>query len=103
MKVGIAAAGMVVVLLGVVAAATMRSDSGTNPAVTVAGQAPASSLPATQPATIPAQPTVQDVQAVIAGLMANMTPPAGTGAPVLTKEQVEAQMREQLRLLGIPS
>lgn len=65
MKLGIAVAGAVVVLLGVVAMVTMRSDGGTDRATTVASQASdASTVPAvttgapqvavTQPA---AQPT----------------------------------------------
>jgi hypothetical protein len=141
MKIGIAAVGAVFVLLGVVAAATMRSDSSPNRAETVASQATAetspaagpgaaSSGPATQPAkapattastkpsaaaskvadaktaplvTIPAQPTAQDLERVMAAITASMAPPAGTTGTTapLTKEQVEAQLREQLRLLGI--
>ena len=109
LKVGIAAAGVVLVLLGVVAAATMAGGDGSNPAVTVASQTAAETLTPAGPApaagtgtqaTIPAPPTVQDVQKVLAGVMANMAPPSGASAP-LTKEQVEAELREELRRLGI--
>ena len=106
-KLGIAAFGAVVVLLGVVAAATMGGESGPKRAVTVANQ-PATTVanaPAARTGTqlsLPPKPTVQDVQKVLAGIMAQMTPPAGAAptAP-LTTEQVEAELREQLRLLGI--
>ena len=108
LKVGIAAAGMAVVLLGVVAAATMRGDSGSNRAVTVASQVPAETPTSVGPApasSVPAlaQPTVQDVQKVLAGIMANMAPPAGTTGTTapLTREQIESQLREQLKVFGI--
>ena len=106
-KLAIAAAGLIVVLLGVVAAATIGGHSGPNRAATVASQpgATASDAPGTRTGTqltLPAQPTVQDVQKVLAGIMAQMAPPAGAATTVpLTKEQVEAELREQLRLLGI--
>ena len=107
-KVGIAAVGIVVVLLGVVATTTMRGDSGSNRTATVASQAPAEVPMPVGPGngsqvTLPARPTVQDVQKVLAGVMASMAPPAGTAATTapLTKEQVEAQLREQLKLLGV--
>lgn len=109
LKVGIAAAGVVLVLLGVAAAATMRGGNGSNPVVTVASQTAAEtptsagSTPAAGTGThaaVPSQPTVQDVQKVLVGVMANVAPPSGASAP-LTKEQVEAELREELRRLGI--
>jgi len=53
--------------------------------------------------TIPAQPTAQDIQKVIAGITAEVLAPANTSASTqpLTKEQVEAKVREQLKQLGI--
>lgn len=107
MKFGTAAAGVIVVLLGVVAVATMGGDNGRNRAVTVANQpgtkvagAPAARNGAQM--TLSPQPTVQDVQKVLAGIMAQMTPPPGAATTAsLTKEQVEAELREQLKLLGI--
>jgi hypothetical protein len=53
-------------------------------------------------ATVP-QPSAEDLQSLIAGITAQMqVPPASTGSTVpLTQEQIEAQVREQLRQLGI--
>lgn len=145
MKVGIAVAGVVVTLLGVVAAVTMRSDSSSNhvntvagapsgegsgPAVTamvpeIHGTTPAPAVPASPsaqvpsaPATtkapgkaaaavtapsIPPQPSVQDIQRIIAGITAQVTASAAGngGTAPLTKEQIEAQVRAQLKQLGI--
>jgi hypothetical protein len=140
-KLGIAVAGVVVTLLGVVAFTTMRSDGGAGHATTAASgvsedatvpvaTTKAPSAPATQPATtvkpaqsatnapattkapaataapsvtVPAQPTAQDIQKVIAGITAEVLAPANTSANTqpLTKEQVEAKVREQLKQLGI--
>lgn len=146
MKVGIAVAGVVVTLLGVVAVVTMRSDSssnhvntvagapsgeGSSPAVTAIGpgvqgttpapaapagseakapsapgptaKAPGTAPAAATPPSIPPQPSVQDIQQIIAGITAQVTnSAAGNGgiAP-LTKEQIEAQVRAQLKQLGI--
>jgi hypothetical protein len=139
MKMILAVVGAVFVVLGVVATATMRTDSSPNHAETVANQASAETspaagpvvatgVPATQPAKAapttpstkpgpaaakaadaqtapvsPAQPSPQEVERIMAAITASMVPPAGatgTTAP-LTKEQVEAQLREQLKLLGI--
>lgn len=141
MKIGIVAGSVLVVLLGVVAAVTLRSDSDTSGANRVASSAtdptissvvtvvplpvipPAASSattakPANAPTTtvkastaskstpttaIAGQPTAADIQKVIAGIMAEVTAPADTTASTkpLTKEQVEAKVREQLKLLGI--
>ncbi|MDQ3897948.1 MAG: hypothetical protein M3326_12030, partial [Actinomycetota bacterium] len=53
--------------------------------------------------TLPAQPTVEDIQKVIAGITSQVIASANTSASTkpLTKEEVEAQVREQLRQLGI--
>lgn len=98
MKMILAVIGAVFVLLGVVATATMRSDSSPSRSETVVTQPATGSL-----ATIPAQPTPQDVERIMAAITASMAPPAGTTGTTtpLTKEQVEAQLREQLKLLGI--
>lgn len=140
MKLGIAVAGVVLTLLGVVAFAMTRSDGSTNHATSVASgvstdatapvaTTPAAATPATQPAvattapsakstpattkapatkpapsvTVPAQPTPQDIQKVIAGITAEVLAPADTTASTkpLTKEEVEAKLREQLKQLGI--
>ena len=140
-KLGIAVAGVVVTLLGVVAFTTMRSDGSADHATTVASGVSedatvpvvttvAPKAPVTQPATtvkpaqsatnapattkapaataapsvtVPAQPTAQDIQKVIAGITAEVLAPANTSASTqpLTKEQVEAKVREQLKQLGI--
>lgn len=117
MKIILAVVGAVFVLLGVAATATMRSDSSPNRAETVAnepsaatapptGPVVASDVPATQTAplaTIPAQSTTPDLERIMAAITASMAPPPGTSATTapLTREQVEAQLREQLRMLGI--
>ncbi len=146
MKVGIAVAGVVVTLLGVVAAVTMPSDSSSNHVSTVAGApsgdgsvpaetaiapevsgttpapaapagsaakapgapAPTANTPGTAPAaatspSVPPSPSVQDVQRIIAGITAQVTASAAGkgGAAPLTKEQIEAQVRAQLKQLGI--
>lgn len=143
--VGMAVAGVLVVLLGVGTLVTMRSDGGSTHAKTVANSAasgndPAlvdttivNAVPATQPAattpttkaptaapsatattkaptkaptasTLPASAprTAQEIQQIIAGLSAQIQASASAnGGPPLTKEQVEAQVRESLKLLGI--
>lgn len=55
------------------------------------------------PVTLPPNPTAADVQRVIAGITAQLLAPANPTASTtpMTKEQVEAQVREQLRQLGI--
>ena len=88
MKVGIAAAGVLVVLIGVVAAATMRGDSGSNRAVTaiqtpgqspvMAGPVPVAGPPAAQtakttPSTKPSAAATKAAQAKTAPL--NSIPP----------------------------
>lgn len=145
MKLGVALAGAVVVLLGVVAILTMRSDGGSDRAIKVAtdktettvsplasyvsptvppittpvpttaarakqssGTTPTTAAPAKSapvsggPASSVPQPSVQDIQKLIAGITAQIqaSPATGTTAP-LTAEQVEAQVREQLRQIGI--
>ena len=143
MKLGIAVAGAVVVLLGVVAMVTMRSNGGSDHATNVASQSPAttvasgasyvsptvppmtaapkgatpkappapattSAAPATAapangtPTSVVPQPSAQDIQKLIAGITAQIQAPAATGTTApLTAAQVEAQVREQLKQLGI--
>lgn len=137
-KIYIAVAGVIVTLLGVMAAVVMRSDSGTKRVAAVATQAPADtsnpgvaavlpSAPATQPGSagrapsapattakgtaaktappvsVPAQPSAQEIQKIIIGITAQAQAAAATNgslAPV-TQEQIEAQVRAQLKQLGI--
>lgn len=138
MKIGIIVAGVVVTLLGAVAAVTMRSNGGSNHVNTVANVAPgdakapalasvipttlapqpvpttnAPSTPATTtkapasapaaitPSSIVSQPSAQDVQRIIAGITAQVQASEATNAAPLTKEQVEAQVRDLLKQLGI--
>lgn len=135
-KIGIAVAGMIAVLSGVVAVTALRSGDRSSNASTVAsvsrpndnGQvipAVAPTVPATKPAssvaktppttakvaagkpsavvTVPANPTPADIQRVIAGITAEVLAPpnASVSTQPLTKEQVEAKVREQLKQLGI--
>jgi hypothetical protein len=53
--------------------------------------------------TVPNQPTPQDIQKAIAAITAEVLAPATSSASTapLTKEQVEAQVREQMKKLGI--
>lgn len=94
MKLGIAVAGAAIVLLGVVATVTMRSDGGTNRATTVANQASepgtatavttvAPSAPASTPVTQPAPATKAPSQTSPApkAPSAPATTVAGTNAP----------------------
>jgi len=54
------------------------------------------------PGAVPGQPTAADIQRVIAGITADvLSPPNSVSTTPLTKEQVEAQVREQLKKLGI--
>ena len=142
-KMGIAAAGVILILVGVGAVAMMQSgrpDRATSadtpasdepeatvvpilptvappssPSTTVAPPAQAKGGPTTTkapakapapgtPTTLDSTPSAQEIQQVIAGLTAQLQQTAaanGTAAP-LTKEQVEAQLREMLKQLGIP-
>lgn len=111
-KIGVAVAGVIVMLLGAVTLVAMRNNGGSNhadavvsvtsdptPATTMApGTAPAAATPSTN---VP-QPSIQDIQKVIAGLTTQVQTLAASnnGAP-LTEEQVNAQVREQLKQLGI--
>ncbi len=128
-KIGMAvAAAVAVTLVAVVAAITVGSSgstkltttasqaTGTKPAAAgdpaamiMGGEAPI--VPATMggapgmpaPITAPAHPTAEDVKRVLAGITAQiLAPPSSTASTKpLTKEQVESQVREQLRQLGI--
>jgi hypothetical protein len=151
-KVGMAVAGVLVVLLGVGTFVSMRSDGGsthansvvnssaapgndpapvvttivtaapatgsanqpakaaTTPATKAPTAAPSAPATTTAPAKAPATATTpssvphtpQEIQQFIAGLNAQLQSSASAnGGPPLTKEQVEAQVRESLKLLGI--
>ena len=102
MKMVLAAAGVILALLGVGTALAMRSDGGSNRAVPVANLPE----PTGSGSTVVANrtpPSPEEIQSIIAGLTSQMLAPTGTeaGAKPLTKEQVEAQLREQLKQLGI--
>lgn len=76
---------------------------GTGPATT---KVPAKTAPAAKtPVTLPlvAQPTAQDIQKLIVGISSEVLAPADATANTapLTKEQVEAKVRDQLQQLGI--
>jgi hypothetical protein len=77
--------------------ATGQATTPVGPAATQTG--PAAALPGL---TIP-QPSVHDIQNVIAQITAQVqAPTAATGGTApLTKEQVEAAVRERLKQLGI--
>ena len=143
-RIGVAFAGVIVTLLGVVTVVTMQgretSTSANSEVASTPDQAPAEIVPvlptvapASSPTTAPtaaaqangatattkvpakapapatpttlaSQPSVQEVQQIIAGLTAQLQTTAaanGSGAP-LTKEQVDAQLRAMLKQLGIP-
>jgi hypothetical protein len=102
MKMVLAAAGVILALLGVGTAIAMRSDGGSNRAVPVATVPDASGSGSAAVANR-TPPSPEQVQAIIAGLTASILAPSGTdpGAKPITKEQVEAQLREQLKQLGI--
>jgi hypothetical protein len=101
MKMVLAAAGVILALLGVGTAIAMRPDGGSNRAVPVATVPDSGSGSAVVANRTP--PSPEEVQAIIAGLTSSILAPIGTdpGAKPLTKEQVEAQLREQLKQLGI--
>jgi hypothetical protein len=102
MKMVLAAAGVILALLGVGTAVMMRSDGGSNRAVPVA-TLPDSSASGSAVVASRTPPSPEEVQAIIAGLTSSILTPSGTdpGAKPLTKEQVEAQLRDQLKQLGI--
>lgn len=93
--------------LAPVDAATAPTGPGTQPASTPAKAPPTTAKAATGKAgavvTVPANPTPEDVQKVIAGITAEVLAPSGTsaGTKPLTREEVEARVREQLKKLGI--
>jgi predicted lipid-binding transport protein (Tim44 family) len=110
MKIGIAVAGAVIVLLGVVAMVTMRSDGSTNRATTVASQAsePGTApvvttvtpkAPATQPAPTTKAPTAPATTAVPAKAPATATATTPVSAPTSVQDvqQLIAGMTAQLQ------
>lgn len=76
--------------------------ASTKPAGTTATTAKAPHA-SSAPVAVPAKPTAEDIQKVIAGITAEVLSPANptVSTTPLTKEQVEAQVREQLKKLGI--
>jgi predicted lipid-binding transport protein (Tim44 family) len=143
--VGIAVAGVLVVLLGVGTLVTMRSNGGSSNAKPVVNSAAsgndpapvdttiANAVPAKQPAATTATTkaptaasgasatakapekapaaattpssvprTPQEIQQFVAGITASLQASlTNSNVAPLTKEQVDAQIREQLKLLGI--
>ncbi len=128
---GMVAAVAVVALAGVMAAITVGSAGARNPSA-VAGRSPeTSSAPAptgapsqtatiipgqganppvavgtpaiAAPTVLPARPTAEDVQRMLAGLTAQIlaAPGSAAGTPPLTRAQVEDRVRAQLGQLGI--
>lgn len=90
----LATLGVLLMVLGAGTAATRRGDGGPSHAV------PTADVPASD-ASNPVD--AAEVQKVITGLTSQILAPAGTTGDTtpVTKEQVEAQLREQLRQLGI--
>lgn len=74
------------------------ATGGTPPTTRAPSRSPAT---ATAPASVPRTP--QEIQQFVAGLTAQLqaAPSANGTVPALTKEQVEAQVRAQLKQLGI--
>lgn len=101
-KMVLAAAGVILVLLGVGTAVAMRPDGGAKQAVPAA-TVPASAGPGSATVANPTPPSPEQIQQIIAGLTTKILAPADTsaGTKPLTKEQVEAELREQLRQVGI--
>jgi len=99
MKVGIAVAGVVIAVLGI-GVIVMQNDGGSGG---VKANAPTSSPLNAEATGGPAKPTPQEVQSVIAGITAQVLAPANTAVSTepLTKAEVEALVRDQLRKLGI--
>ena len=84
-----------------ITAAPAKVPGATSTPGTPATTAAANTAPRT-PSQVGAQPSAQDIQKLIAGLTAQMQSPSTTGGTApLTQAQVESQIREQLRLLGI--
>ena len=140
-KLGVTLAGVIVMLLGVVAVVAMQSNGGSTNAnsvvsstsdqatveaapavepaapasspVTAQGpkaqatgttpttKAPAKAPAAITPTTLSPQPSVQEIQQIIAGLTTQIQSQAANGPTPLTTEQVEAQLRATLKQLGI--
>jgi hypothetical protein len=93
---------LIPVVTSVVPAARANQPLPTVPTPNAAApaKAPGSASVATTPSSTVAQPSVQDVQKIITGITTQVTNSATTGTP-LTKEQVEAQVRDLLKQLGI--
>ncbi|MEA2685543.1 MAG: hypothetical protein QOE93_738 [Actinomycetota bacterium] len=74
-------------------------------AATPESPAPAGETPAgaTAPVTLPPKPTAQDIQNAVLAITAQLSaPPAPGMAPVpLTREEIKAIVKEQLKALGI--
>lgn len=74
------------------------TNAPSTPATT---KAPASAPAATTPSSIVSQPSVQDIQKIIAGITAQVQSSAVTNGAPLIKEQVDAQVRSMLKQAGI--
>jgi hypothetical protein len=98
-KITAAVVCVVISLLGVGTLVATQGGRDSNHAVPVDnGTAPANAAPAS---AVP-QPSVQDIQQLIAGITAQVTAPSGTpGATPLTAAEIESRVREELKKLGI--
>lgn len=103
-RVASSAAGEVPTSSVVTVVPAMAAPTSTAPGRAATTTVKGSSASKTTPTSaLPAKPTVQDIQKVIAGITAKVLAPADTTASTkpLTDEQIEAQVREQLKQLGI--
>lgn len=101
-KLALATMGLILAMLGLGTTMALRLDGGSNHAVPVT-TAPDSAGAHSATVATRTPPSAEEVQKIIAGLTSQVLSPADTTADTmpLTKEQVEAQLREQLKELGI--
>lgn len=85
------------------AAPATPSEATTSPTTVKATPAPRTSTP-TGSAPSASGPSAEEVQAVIDSMTAQLAEAAATGpeTPAPTSDEIEAQLLEQLRQLGIP-
>jgi hypothetical protein len=102
-KSGIVASVAVSVLLGGAFAVSTHNEGSTPTTGKASASQPAPAATATPDSSVPATGTPEEVQTVIAGILAQVTAaPGGTGTTKpMTSEQVQALVREQLKQLGI--
>jgi hypothetical protein len=102
-KFGIVASVAVCVTFGGAFAVATRNEGATPTTGKASAYQKAPAATATPDSSDAAKATPEEVQTVIAGILAQVTAaPGGTGTTKpMTTEQVEAFVREQLKLLGI--